>query len=152
MGKEYTVPRWQQSYLKDYWFSGKMHKGKKIPDIFVPIFDWGNNLQEGITYNQMFVNWYKDGSHYIGAHSDNEKDLVKNSPILSISLGETRVFRIRDKKTNKIIKDISLINGSYIIMGGNMQENYTHEIVKVAGNKGKNMKKRINITFRQFTK
>ena len=37
-----------------------------------------------------------------------------------------------------------------LTMGGKFQQEFTHEIVKVCGNKGKNMERRINITMRQF--
>lgn len=90
-----------------------------------------------------------NGYHYIGSHADNEKQLVIGSPIVSISFGGTRTFRIRDKN-KKIVKDFELKNKDIIIMGGTMQKEFKHEIVKVNGQKGLNVDKRINITFRQF--
>ena len=44
----------------------------------------------------------------IGKHSDDEKGL-SNIGVVAISYGAVRKFRIRDKKTNKIIKDIPTI-------------------------------------------
>ena len=35
---------------------------------------------------------YKDGNDCIGEHRDDEKDLVEDSPIASLSLGQTRDF------------------------------------------------------------
>jgi alkylated DNA repair dioxygenase AlkB len=152
MGNEIPVPRWQQTYIKDYYFTGVQHKALKLPSEFKPFYKWAKKLcpDDNVRYNQALINWYKDGSHYIGAHSDDERLLVKNSNILSISLGETRIFRIRNKQTKEIIKNIPLKHGTYIIMGGTMQSRYTHEIVKVTGDKALKMKPRINITFRIF--
>lgn len=75
--------------------------------------------------------------------------MVPLSPILSLSFGATRKFRIRDKN-DKIIKDIDLHDSDIIVMCGNMQKEFKHEIVKVSGEKGAKVGKRINITFRQF--
>ena len=45
------------------------------------------------------VNWYQDGDHYIGWHSDDESQLDQTAPIYTISLGATRTFKTREKKT-----------------------------------------------------
>lgn len=55
-------------------------------------------------YNGILVNKYKSGEDYISKHSDDEKNL-DDSGVISISYGATRKFRIRDKKTNVIVKD-----------------------------------------------
>ena len=54
---------------------------------------------------------------YIGAHSDDESKL---SPVgvVSISYGGVRKFRIRNKQTKKIIKDIPTETNMIIHMGG----------------------------------
>jgi alkylated DNA repair dioxygenase AlkB len=148
-GKEMVTPRWNQSYIKPYIFSGMSHDGKKLPGILKTYLDWVNTLGYA-EFNQVFLNWYKNGNHYIGPHSDDEKQLVPESPIVSISFGEERKFRIRDKKDKKVITDIILCDKQIVVMCGKFQKELTHEIVKVSGKKGENMKRRINITFRQF--
>jgi alkylated DNA repair dioxygenase AlkB len=109
------------------------------------------------------------GTHSSGKHSDNEKQLRTNSPIISISLGATRIFRIRRKgfpEDGKIVKDLSVVNNTIVIMGGTMQKTHTHEITKIGvfyiaghhmhmsrftgGQKGLRVGRRINITLRQF--
>jgi len=148
-GKEIQTPRWQQTYGLDYKFSGVDHKALPIPEVFQPFYDWAINTDYG-PFNQMLVNWYQDGSHYIGKHSDDERQLVKGAPILSVSLGATRKFRIRKKKTNKIFTDILMPDGTVLVMGGNFQKEFTHEVPKIGGKKGKKVGPRINITFRCF--
>ena len=69
------------------------------------------------------------------------------SSIASISFGESRIFRIRDHNTKKIVKDIELKHGSLLIMGGDFQKEFTHEIPKTMK---KNVGRRINITCRDF--
>ena len=146
-GKEIELPRYQQSYGIDYKFSGKNHKAIDPPPELQYYWNYAKGLSQfdGHKFNQMFVNWYLDGSMYIGPHKDNEKQLIPNSPILSVSIGGSRTFRIRDNK-NKIVKDIVLNNGDIIVMGGHFQKDYKHEIIKTK----KLVNPRINITFRQF--
>lgn len=69
---------------------------------------------------------------------------------MSISLGEKRIFRIRDYKTKDIVLDLDLLDRSYIVMGGDMQKHFTHGVIKVSGKKGLAIGRRINIIFRNF--
>lgn len=90
-----------------------------------------------------------NGLHYIGTHRDDEKQLIKGSPIVTISLGEERKFRIRENSI-KIVKDVMTKNGIVLVMGGNFQKDFKHEIVKINVEKGKKVNLRISITLRQF--
>ena len=145
------TPRWQQSYIRGYYFTGVDHGSLPLPEEFKAFFEWSNTMyKDQLLFNQVLINWYNNGNHYIGPHSDDTRPLVDNSPIMSISLGETRTFRIRDKKTKDIVRDIELSNRDYVIMCGSMQQEFTHEIVKVNGLKGIKTGKRINITMRVF--
>lgn len=148
-GKRMKTPRWQQSYDLPYNFSGMLHDALPLPDQFKPFLDWANSLGLG-EFNQKLINWYSNGHHYIGAHSDDEKQLVPNSPIVSISLGAERKFRLRLKGAKGIYKDILLPDRTALIMAGQFQKELTHEIVKISGKKGEKVGRRINITFRQF--
>lgn len=148
-GKTLEIPRWQESYIKPYFFSGMYHGGGKLPKILEKLLVWVNNLGYD-EFNQVMLNWYKNGNHYIGAHSDDESQLEKNSSIVSISLGQERKFRVRDKEDSDIILDIDLPDRRVIVMGGSFQKELTHEIVKVNGKKGQSLSCRINITFRKF--
>lgn len=80
---------WQQSYLRGYFFSGMKHDALDLPEEIQPILDWANSLDVEPKFNQVLVNWYENGLHYIGPHSDDERSLVRRSPIFSLSLGET---------------------------------------------------------------
>ena len=150
-GKLTPIPRYQRSYGRDYKFSGVVSKGYPIPPEIQPYLDWVNSLGYG-EFNEILLNWYEDGSHYIGAHSDDESQLVPGSPIVTLTLclpGEPRKFRIRDRN-KKIVKDILTTNGMALVMGGDFQKQFKHEIVKMTGNAAKKAGARISITFRQF--
>lgn len=151
-GKILDTPRYMQSYGSAYTFSHVKHAALPIPSLLQPFLDWANQQfgNKNLIYNTLFCNWYEDGSHYIGKHSDDEKTHIVGSPIISISLGATRIFRIRDRHTHIIIKDIPVVDQSYIVMCGAMQKEFTHEIPKINGKKAKLCGSRINITIRAF--
>lgn len=150
LGKVIDTPRWQQSYDHPYWYSGMMHEAPPLPEPFRPFKEWVDQLGWG-PFNQVLINWYANGHHYIGKHSDDITQLVTRSPIVSISLGAERTFRVRRKEDGEKIIDIPMPTNSYLVMGGAMQEEFTHEVPKIAGKKGEAMVgRRINITFRQF--
>ena len=144
-GKEILTPRWQQSYGKNYNYSGSKNSALPIPLLLKKILEWS---QENIDsrLNGLLLNWY-DGQkgHYIGAHKDDTRDLLIDSPIVTISLGEERVFRLRPYK-GKGFKDIRLKNGEVIVIPWNTNLKWTHEVPHFK----KYNEKRISITLRAY--
>ncbi|KAL5637238.1 hypothetical protein ACGC1H_001028 [Rhizoctonia solani] len=107
--------------------------------------------QLDVTFNHVMLNKYEDGSVYIGKHSDTKENKV----IASVSLGAVRSFIMSPKSTgrNKASKSASsgtrrwdLANGSLVVMQGDTQENWKHEIPK----QPKVTEGRISLTFRQL--
>ena len=49
------------------------------------------------------MNLYHDGNEGIGWHSDDEKSIGDNSPIVSVSIGAERKFSFKHKQSKKII-------------------------------------------------
>ena len=50
-------------------------------------------------------------ARHAGAHADDEAQLVPGAPILSMSLGATRKFRIRWRRGKAICCDVDMANG-----------------------------------------
>jgi len=78
-----------------------------------------------------------------GFHADNEPDLVVGAPIASVSFGATRNFVIKDKENDDNRWVVPLADGSFMCMGGSMQQRYLHA-VPAGGSGGV----RLNLTFR----
>lgn len=153
-GKLIDMPRFTQSYGSSYTFSKVKHEAVPIPTLLEPFIEWSNKTigtMFNCTFNTLFVNWYQSGFNYINPHSDDEKEHNPNTPIISISLGATRKFRIRNMQ-KEIITDIDMKDQTFIIMCGNMQKEFTHEVPKITGKLGQNTRSRINITIRSFKK
>jgi len=147
MGRTVEFPRWQQSYGQGYSFTGMHHSALPITDPYMTqLLEWVCT-HSGEPYKQILVNWYSDGNHYIGPHSDDERQLVPGSSIYSFSYGQERDFVIKSKDgTYRNV--ITMPNNSLLIMGGDMQKYYKHSVPKRALSKCAD--KRINITFRLF--
>jgi len=92
------------------------------------------------------LNWY-DGQqgHYIGAHRDDTRDLHKDSPIVTISLGQERIFRMR-RIGQKGFKDFTVRNGEVLVIPWDTNLKWTHEVPSFK----KYIGKRISITLRAY--
>jgi len=102
-------------------------------------------LEAGVRFNSVLANLYRNGQDSMGFHSDDEPELGKEPVIVSVSLGATRTFRLRHKKDESIPKyDLELKNGDVLIMKGESQQYWKHEIPKTQQKVGE----RINLTFR----
>jgi len=113
---------------------------------------WMNTLLEikqkveaitGATYNACLLNLYHEGEEGMGWHRDNEKEIIPESSIASLSFGAVRKFAFKHTISNERL-DIELENGSLLDMKGAIQEYWYHSLPKTK--KIKQM--RINLTFR----
>jgi alkylated DNA repair dioxygenase AlkB len=138
------IPRKQQTYGISYCFSGVCFDALPIPDIIKPFLDYANKIEQGF-FNMALVNWYNDGDDYIGFHSDDESQLINNSPIYCFSYGCQRDFILKSKYLKDEKLKLTLENNSLVIMGGTCQKTHQHSIPK-----RKNKTRRISITLRQF--
>jgi alkylated DNA repair dioxygenase AlkB len=147
MGKNIKIPRSQALFGKnDYSFSGITVNPFPLNNkILENMLEKINEIDPNYQYNGIFVNWYQDGTEYIGYHSDSEKDLTIGAPIYSISLGAKRKFKIKDIKTNATM-DFMLDDGTLLMMCGDMQKEFKHSIPRTI----QCVDRRINLTFRSF--
>ncbi len=154
-GKVIDVPRKQQAYMKPYWFSGMQHEALTLPKEFESFLELANSSKYATThsFNEMLVNWYKDGNDYIGPHVDDPKQHIYDEQygfvVYSLTYhepGNDRVFRIKPKSGGSDRIDIPLEDGLLVVMGGDMQNHYKHQVPKTSKKCGR----RINITLRQF--
>jgi alkylated DNA repair dioxygenase AlkB len=144
-GKTHPIPRLEAFFgisNQVYAYSGKTlktnHFTKELLEIKTKI--------EEITkekFNCVLVNLYRDGKDSNGWHADNEPELGKNPTIASVTLGAMRRFDLRHNITKEKIS-IELNHGSLLIMKGEMQHFWKHQIAKTT----KVSTPRINLTFR----
>ncbi len=97
----------------------------------------------GCSYNSCLLNLYHSGSEGMAWHSDNEKELLENGAIASLSFGVERVFELKHKQDNIKVK-VLLEHGSLLLMKGTTQKHWLHQLPKTQ----KVGTPRINLTFR----
>ena len=146
-GKTHQIPRLQSWYADngiESTYSGKKLKRHNWNETLIEI----KGEIEKITsfkFNSVLANLYRDENDSMGLHSDNEKELGINPVIASLSLGESRDLYFKHKNIKKSL-NIPQKNGQLIVMHGETQKYWKHEIKKT-----KKLKKpRINLTFRNI--
>jgi alkylated DNA repair dioxygenase AlkB len=137
-------PRLTASYGDDnvtYFYSGTENKALPWTPTLLEI----KRRIEAVRgrYNYCLLNRYRSGADSVGLHADNEPGM--GDVIGSLSLGATRMFRIRHNRT-KETRTFQLGSGTLIIMAGTMQKFWKHEVPKTNENVGE----RINLTFRMI--
>ena len=97
------------------------------------------------SFNSVLLNCYRGGSDSVSWHADDETELGPNPIVASVSLGAERTLEFKPKlnfTTPK--KQIVLGNGSILIMGKTIQNNWLHQLPKISGT----IDPRISLTFR----
>jgi alkylated DNA repair dioxygenase AlkB len=94
-------------------------------------------------FNSCLLNLYHNGDEGMGWHRDNEKAIVKESPIASFSFGAERRFDLRNIGTKEKVH-IFLETGSLLVMRGTVQIHWHHALPKIK----KVKTPRVNLTFR----
>jgi alkylated DNA repair dioxygenase AlkB len=144
-GREINFPRltaWYGDNDKPYSFSGITLKPnpwnaalQKIKEKIEP--------EAGVIFNSVLLNRYRNGNDSISWHTDAEKELGRNPVIASVNFGATRIFQLRHINTKEKI-EIELTHGSLLIMKGELQHFWQHQVPKTS----KVVGERINLTFR----
>ena len=146
-GKAITTKRKVAFYADqniDYTYSNVKKKGLSWTPELLKI----KSLIEthtGATYNACLLNLYHNGEEGMGWHSDDEKEIIPNSSIASLSIGAERTFAFKHKTTKETV-NLILENGSLLEMKGPIQQNWWHSLPKTK----KVQAPRINLTFRQM--
>jgi alkylated DNA repair dioxygenase AlkB len=144
-GKKIDFPRltaWYGDNDKPYKFSG----------ITLQSLPWTTEIlaiknkiepQSKVIFNSVLLNRYRNGNDSISWHTDAEPELGKNPVIASVNFGATRTFQLRHIKTKEKL-EIELSHGSLLIMQGELQHFWQHQVPKTKEIKTE----RINLTFR----
>lgn len=146
-GKEITTKREVAFYGDEgieYTYSKKTKKGLQWTTTLLQMKYLVESYTKS-TYNACLLNLYHDGKEGMGWHSDDEKEIVPNSSIASLSIGNDRKFSFKHKSTKESIS-VMLENGSLLEMKGAIQKYWLHELPKTK----KVTTPRINLTFRQM--
>jgi alkylated DNA repair dioxygenase AlkB len=153
---EHPVPR-DEAYYGDpgthYTYSRRQYQPLPwIPELLslkfrveeaTPLSAYANVNLPRVPYNAALCNLYRDGNDSVGLHADAESEM--EPVIASVSLGAQRLFRMKSHD-GRIAFSERLPHGSLLIMAGNTQQNFKHELPKEPSI----TTPRINLTFRRI--
>ena len=148
-GSKYRAPRltaWYANSGCSYHYSGTSRPGEPWTDCLAGTCALIKR-QLRHPFNFMLANRYRSGSDHVGWHSDNERDMGVRPVIASLSLGASRVFRVRPKSGGKSMGWL-LQHGSLLVMWGDSQSLFKHSVPRTAQSAGE----RVNLTFRYVSK
>uniref|UniRef100_A0A7S2XDL9 Fe2OG dioxygenase domain-containing protein n=1 Tax=Lotharella oceanica TaxID=641309 RepID=A0A7S2XDL9_9EUKA len=153
-GRMVKIPRWQEAFGQSYTFSGSTAVARRdVPGPVATCMARVNRLVTCFAFKMALVNWYAP-QHYLGPHHDDARQLVEASPIVSITWGQTRTFRIKrnPKKECEGSKNASLDlrNGDLLLMSWCLNKTHKHEVTKLAKGRQVAAGGRINVTLRAF--
>ncbi len=144
-GKKIDFPRltaWYGNNDKPYSFSGITLQPLPWTSEILTIKSKIESIAK-TEFNSVLLNLYRDGNDSISWHTDAEKELGINPIIASVNFGATRKFQLRHIKTKEKL-EIELTHGSLLIMQGELQHFWQHQVPKTS----KVVGERINLTFR----
>ena len=150
-GVRSSTPRFQQAYGADYHFSGQTSRALPVPEVLAPLLGWVKATIDG-RLDGILLNWYEGPKHHIGPHHDSTKNMVRGAPIVTVSFGETRTFRLtrEEKQGGRWVvvetKNFPAPHGTVFVMPYETNEVWKHGVPKSAHYKGR----RISVTFRAF--
>lgn len=146
-GKE-IVTRRQVAWYGDEPFEYTYSRVKKVAKPWTQeLLALKKSVEEGTggVFNACLMNFYHDGDDGMGWHSDNEKELQKNAPIASLSVGAPRRFMFQHRHCHEKV-ELLLESGSLLLMKDETQTHWLHQLPKSK----KVHQPRINVTFRRM--
>jgi alkylated DNA repair dioxygenase AlkB len=145
-GRMVQAPRWTQAYGQDYRFSGQTSHAEPVPPLIAPHLDWARN-EVHPALNAVLVNWYEGPGHYIGPHHDTTRWMRPGAPIVTMSFGEERVFRLsRGTGERRETRDFRAADGTVFVIPRDTNDVWKHAVPKSARYTGR----RISVTIRGF--
>jgi alkylated DNA repair dioxygenase AlkB len=148
-GKQITTKRKVAWYAGDgisYTYAGKRKDPLPWTPLLLSIKAKVEN-QTNANYNACLLNLYHTGDEGMSWHRDNEKEIVPESSIASVSFGAARKFAFKHVSEDKKI-EVLLESGSILDMRGPIQQHWYHALPPSKKVKGL----RVNLTFRLLIK
>lgn len=141
----FKTPRWQQAYGADYKYTGNVNRALPVPASLAPLHAFcRTQIDERL--NGLLLNWYDPArEQYIGKHRDSTVDMVEGAPIVTVSYGGERAFRLRPWKAEGF-RDFAATDGSVFVLPYDTNLAFTHEVPHAASSRGR----RISVTLRAF--
>lgn len=142
-GTAKQAPRWHQAYGHDYQFAGYSNRALPVPDALRGLLAWSQGAVD-VRLNGILVNWYDAAcEHRIAQHKDSPIGRVTDSPIVTITLGAARTFRML---VSKRWIEFRVGDGDVVVLPDATNRKFAHAVPHLPGDEGR----RISVTIRAF--
>jgi alkylated DNA repair dioxygenase AlkB len=146
VGRQVAVPRRVAFFGPfPYTYSGIVHPARSLPPVTAVLRDRIQDVT-GRPFNTVLMNLYRSGNDSVSWHSDDDYPHGGHPAVASLSLGETRRFRIAHRRRAAERYAVDLTAGGLLLMDGASQVDFRHALPKSARATGI----RINLTFRHM--
>jgi alkylated DNA repair dioxygenase AlkB len=139
-GTNYTYSR--REYRPLAWTPELLSIKARVEET-TPSSAYANLRLPKVSYNAVLCNLYRNGNDSVALHADAEPEM--GPVIASVSLGAERLFRLKAHNGTVAFAE-RLPHGSLLIMAGQTQKNFKHEVPKEPDV----LQPRINLTFRRI--
>jgi alkylated DNA repair dioxygenase AlkB len=139
-GTNYTYSR--REYKPMAWIPELLSLKARVEEA-TPAEAYARSNVSKLPYNAVLCNLYRNGNDSVGLHADAEPEM--GPVIASVSLGVERLFRLKGNDGGVAFSE-RLRHGSLLIMAGQTQKNFKHEVPKEPNIS----QPRINLTFRRI--
>ena len=130
-----------------YRYSGVSHAAQNMADMPSVYLAHGVlSMLHACDLDSVLLNRYASGSDSVSWHCDDEAGMNPSAPIVSLSLGAARRFKMRRKDRCGDVLTIDLTHGDVLSMPPGVQATHEHCITKTKRSVGE----RVNLTFRSF--
>jgi alkylated DNA repair dioxygenase AlkB len=144
-GRTYPQPRLVEWFGPcDYHYSSVTLKAQPLRDVVLKVWARVQDFT-GVALNSCLTNFYRDGADTVGWHSDDEPLFDPRKPIVSVSFGADRQFKMRLKRDTTHQRVFTLSHGDILLMPPGTQSDWQHCVPRTKRPVGS----RINLTFRQ---
>ena len=132
-----------------YKYGKTVHKPRPFSDnpYLQELFAAAKTAIPDLVCNSALITKYEKPDSCIPKHSDDEKEIVEDSQILTISLGQHRELRFHRKDATKEIHTFTVNHGDAFMMSRKSQNVYSHELLPSTMS-AKDHSVRISVTFR----
>lgn len=129
---KYTYPGFQYASMKHYKYFDDLPLVAEIVDQIEKHMQFN---YKSIVVTQIIGTKYILPSDNIGFHSDKIKDIMPDSPILTLSFGDVRELHLLDIHSGLVEHKIVIEPGSLFLLGPKTNSSMKHSLVKIADEK-----------------
>jgi alkylated DNA repair dioxygenase AlkB len=129
--KQHTRELFEQTFLEPR-LTAEYRSLRSIPHQALADTAAALSTHYGIVYDNLWLNWYRDGNDSTGWHRDRFSCRLPECVVPVLTLGARRQFLLKPRAGGRSI-GFTPSSGDLIVMGGRCQQDWVHSVPKSPG-------------------